>query len=230
MAVDRSKLIRLRNDIQRYLEKHDANTKLANIDTTIAEQTSGAVRQAFSELEQRFEAAYSASTRSNNSEELSELFEEMGEKLADAYKTTAPRDRTDDVVKAISEIRFPEINFPNVISVDNFPPQKIPNPVTNININGLRGIVKSVALTVTDTATKLPTTNLAKRRSLIVWNNDTTNILWIGGSDVTVANGVPVKAQNYSPAFDLADVANLYGICSTGQTVEVRILESSMDL
>lgn len=230
MALDRTKLIRLRNDITRYIEKNDRQGKLDNLDTTIAESTNRAVSAAFSGLEQKFEEVLSASTRSDNADELGEILDELGEKMAEAYKASQPQDRTDEIVTAISNIRFPEINFPNSISIDNFPPQKIPNPVTNININGLRGIVKSTAMTVTDTAAKLPADNLEKRRSVIVWNNSTTKILWIGGADVTDANGVPVKPQNYSPAFDLADVADLYGVCAAGESAEVRILESSMDL
>lgn len=146
------------------------------------------------------------------------------ESLADKFEIP---DTSEKIVKAISDIRFPEINFPNTISVDNFPPQKYPLPPTNININGLRGPVHSSAVSVGATATPLPTSPLENRRSLIVWNNDNSTTLWIGGSDVTVANGIPVKKQNYSPALDLSDRVTLYGI-TDGATIDVRVLESSM--
>jgi hypothetical protein len=216
MAVDRKKLINLRNNIQAYLDRIEKDEKLPVIDELInnfTDQRVGALEQS---LADKLESINFPDF------DVTPIVSELRN-----LKLEVP-DRTDEVVTAISNIRFPEVNFPNHISVDNFPPQKIPTPVTNININGLRGPVKSTAMTVTDTITELPATSLENRRSLIVWNNSPDTVLWIGDETVTVAIGIPVKPQNYSPALDLSDRVKLYGVCDTGESVDARILELSM--
>lgn len=122
----------------------------------------------------------------------------------------------------------PEIEFPSSISVDNFPPTKTPQPVTNININGLRGPVLASQISVLTTATPLPATPLSDRRSVIFFNNDSSKTIYVGGSSVTVASGMPVPPKQYAPPIDLSDRVDLYGIVSTG-TAEARVLEASMD-
>jgi len=120
---------------------------------------------------------------------------------------------------------IPQVEFPNSISVDNFPPQKYPMPVTHVSINGLRGYVKSRSITVSDSVTPLPDEVLANRRSLVIYNNSSVTV-FIGGSDVTTTNGMPVPASSYSPALDASSNLILYGIVSTG-TANVRVLEAS---
>lgn len=104
-------------------------------------------------------------------------------------------------------------------------PRPVANPVTNISINGLGGVAKSTAITVTSSATALPTSALTDRRGVVIFNNDSSTILYIGGADVTTTNGMPVPAQAYSPALDIGDNFTLYGIASG--SINVRVLELS---
>jgi hypothetical protein len=122
MALDRKKLINLRNNIQAYLMKVEREDKLGNLDTIVAENTERAVQTAFGQLQDQLEAV------PDERQDLTEILEALTERMVGA----TPKDRTDEIVTAISNIRFPEVNLPNHISVDNFPPQKIPNPVTNV--------------------------------------------------------------------------------------------------
>lgn len=140
-------------------------------------------------------------------------------------------DRTDELIKAIKAIKVsvPEIDFPDRISIDNFPPTKIPQPVTNININPLRGFIETTTTTVDTNLTVLPEYGvLDNRRALIVFNNDPSTTLFVGGSDVTAANGLPVVAQSFSPIIDAGERMILYGITSSG-SVDVRVMELSND-
>jgi len=113
------------------------------------------------------------------------------------------------------------------VEVTNFPPQHIPTPVTNININSLRGVPLSTVVTVGTTAVPLPATALSQRRSLLVFNNSGSPI-FIGGADVTVANGMPVMDQGYSPPIDAGQYMKVYAIAETNGN-EVRVLEISND-
>ena len=79
------------------------------------------------------------------------------------------------------------------------------------------------AVSVTTTATKIPTTNLANRKAIVVRNCHATEKLYLGGSGVTTANGYWLNPTE-SLSFDLSAGAQLYGICATG-TVEVRYIE-----
>lgn len=135
------------------------------------------------------------------------------------------------ILEKLSEVteslqRLPgNMEFPTEVQVTNFPPQKIPQPVTNISINALAGTTKSRAITVGTTPTPLPDEVLAYRRSLVVYNNSAQTI-YIGGSDVTTTNGMPVPASSYSPAFDAGDKMVVYGIVASS-TANVRTLEAS---
>lgn len=120
---------------------------------------------------------------------------------------------------------FPEIQIPKSVEVTNFPPQKYPMPVTNININPLRGFVKSRAVTVTTSLTPLPEEVLAYRRALVVYNNSSSTI-FVGGSDVNTTNGMPVPASSYSPAFDAGPNMIVYAVVASG-SANVRVLELS---
>ena len=122
--------------------------------------------------------------------------------------------------------KFPEMDFPNQIEVTNFPPQKYPMPVTHISMNALGGFLKSRNITVTTSLTPLPDEVLDQRRSLVLFNNSSATTVFIGGSDVTATNGVPVPAQTYSPAIDAGEAMIVYGIVSTG-SADVRVLELS---
>ena len=145
---------------------------------------------------------------------------------------------TEGVEKAIRELEFPQIeptDLSNVVEATEnveaairglrFP---VPTPVTQIDVNPLRGVFLTTAVSVGTTATALPASNLANRRSIIVYNNDASADLYIGGSAVTTSTGVPVSAGSYSPPVDAGNSMTLYGIVASG-TVNVRVLEMSND-
>ena len=132
-----------------------------------------------------------------------------------------------------SEIRslpkdFPTIEFPDTISVNNFPPFPVPNPVTNININGLQGFLETTSVTVGTSIVKLPDYGqLFNRRAVIIYNNS-ANTIYIGGSEVTVDNGLPIPASSYSPPIDAGYQLIIYGVASQAGN-NVRVMEISKD-
>lgn len=112
------------------------------------------------------------------------------------------------------------------VEVTNFPPQHIPTPVTNININSLRGVPLSTLVTVGTQPTPLPATPITQRRSLLIFN-DSGETLYIGGANVTTSNGLPVLDQSYSPPIDAGEYMKIYGIMASGG--DVRVFEVSSD-
>jgi len=130
-----------------------------------------------------------------------------------------------EIISLPDKIKFPDIEIPSTVKVSNFPPTKYPMPVTNININPLRGFVKSRNITITTSLTPLPDEVLSNRRSLVIYNNS-SQVVYVGGSDVTVSNGMPVPKNSYSPAFDAGPRMIVYGIVASS-TAEVRVLELS---
>ena len=143
---------------------------------------------------------------------------------------------TDKIEKAISKIKLNEAsidtsklqeateNVETAIRSLRFP---VPTPVTQIDVNPLRGVFKTTAVTVTTSATALPTSSLSNRRSIIVYNNDASVTLYIGGSDVSATNGVPVTAGTYSAPVDAGSSMTLYGIAAS--SINVRVLEMGND-
>lgn len=121
---------------------------------------------------------------------------------------------------------FPDVHIPTSVEISNFPPQKYPMPVTNININPLRGFAKTTAVTVTTALTPLPGEVLAYRRSLVVYNNSSSVTIYLGGSTMTFSDGIPVPPNSYSPAFDAGPRMIVYARTSAS-TANVRVLELS---
>ncbi len=80
------------------------------------------------------------------------------------------------------------------------------------------------SITVTDVATRIPTTNMNNRKAISVTNYSGTNWIFIGGIGVTTATGYPIQPYQGIP-FDLGSGAYLYAICETGKTADVRFLE-----
>lgn len=136
-----------------------------------------------------------------------------------------------DVKKLLEElpknISMPEMEFPASISIDNFPPQKYPTPPNNININPLRGVPLSTAVTVPTTPQALPSNPLAHRRTLIIFNNSSQTV-YIGDSTVNASGGFPIPRGQYSPPIDAGPRMIIYGVSTSG-TAEVRVLEVSND-
>jgi hypothetical protein len=135
----------------------------------------------------------------------------------------------DELKKAIKSIPRSEVDFPDSISINNFPPQKVPQPVTNININPLRGLVHTSSTTVTSTLTTIPGYGvLDSRRSLIFQNLSNTVDIYIGGSNVTTGNGYLLEAGSISPSFDSGPRQIWYGITSSG-SADIRTVELAND-
>lgn len=81
--------------------------------------------------------------------------------------------------------------------------------------------VKSSAVSVSTSATALPSSALASRRALIIYNNGSATI-YLGASGVTTAAGFPLAAGQ-SLALEVGTLA-IYGIVAAS-TVEARIME-----
>ena len=106
-------------------------------------------------------------------------------------------------------------------------PTMTTQPVTNINVNALQGFSKTTSVTVRTTLTKLPSYGvLNNRRTMILFNNSSTVTVYVGGSDVTTTNGMPILAQSYSPAIDAGVYMIIYGVTSSS-TADVRVMEVS---
>ena len=86
----------------------------------------------------------------------------------------------------------------------------------------INGSVKSQKQTIGTSATQIPTTNLGSRKSAIIKNNS-GGILYLGGADVTVAQGYPLEVGD---EFIMATNSNaaIYGISES--SVEVRVMEA----
>ena len=87
-----------------------------------------------------------------------------------------------------------------------------------------RAGIKSQAVSVTDTATKLPSVPLSKRMSVIVFNNGSVPV-YIGLSDVSVSTGFPIYPRS-SIHLSMEEELDIYGIVSTG-SADVRVLEGA---
>lgn len=107
-------------------------------------------------------------------------------------------------------------------------PQMTPQPVTNITLNGLQGVLKTSDNTVGTTVVKLPNYGqLEARRSLQIYNNS-ANTIYYGGSDVTINNGIPITAGSFSAGIDAGYNMIVYAISASGGN-DVRVIEVSKD-
>lgn len=164
------------------------------------------------------------------------------EQQAPIVRVNAPDIDFAPIVEAIEQIRMPEYTGDNenvtdllfdiksAIGVLANKPAMSAQPVTNINVNALRGVFFATDVTVTGQPTLLPPTNLAHRRTLILYNNS-SQTLFLGGVTVAAAGtgkGFPISSGSYSPAFDAGDQMFLYGVVASG-TAEVQVLEVSND-
>jgi hypothetical protein len=87
--------------------------------------------------------------------------------------------------------------------------------------------VSSSAVTVTTTATRLDSTESddIAGHSVVAWVPSGSTI-YIGGADVTAANGLPVSGPGYSPGFVLGPAESLYAITADG-TASIRVAQVS---
>lgn len=90
---------------------------------------------------------------------------------------------------------------------------------------GLQNGIKTTALTVTDVPTKIPSTAFFDRNtmSVRVWG---ANTVYFGEMGVTSTSGYPKKYLE-EISMDIKDnvAVDLYAVCATGQSSEVRIIE-----
>jgi len=87
---------------------------------------------------------------------------------------------------------------------------------TNVQVLPLSGVILTTAVTVGITATAIPATPLAARKTISVYNDGTATI-FLGGSGVTVTGsprGIPVEINNYAAATDVGTTV-LYAIGAT---------------
>jgi hypothetical protein len=112
---------------------------------------------------------------------------------------------------------------------DNF--QKHHNPAQAVHVVNWEDVnavqeVKTAGFDVVAAATVLPsgTAALAGRRVIAIYNNDTTNPVYVGASDVSETNGYPVAAGT-EKAFALAGNLGIYCVAGAGNSVNVRIME-----
>ena len=87
----------------------------------------------------------------------------------------------------------------------------------------LRRNIRQGTVTVGVTATKIPDSPLSNRLSVTIMNIS-TNIVYIGNSSVTIADGFPLYPRAVLQ-ISIEDSVDIYGI-STGDS-ECRILEGS---
>jgi hypothetical protein len=85
--------------------------------------------------------------------------------------------------------------------------------------------VAATAVTVTTTATKMPTTPLANRKEITVQNQDATLSLFVGPSGVTTASGIEIIPMG-TLTLRLGPSVDLYGIVASG-SINARALEVS---
>jgi hypothetical protein len=95
----------------------------------------------------------------------------------------------------------------------------------NFTASGLSTGLRTSVITVTDSPTKIPETALTGRNTLSVrvWG---TNTIYVGGSTVSTTIGYP-KRQYEEISMDIKGDASveLYAICASGLTCEIRVLE-----
>lgn len=104
-------------------------------------------------------------------------------------------------------------------------------PSTQMDINPLRGVALTTRISVGTSATPLPASNLTNRRSIIIYNEDASATVRIGGSAVTAsgaAQGIPIPPQSYSVPIDAGYSMTIYGIVASS-SANVTVFETSND-
>ncbi len=87
--------------------------------------------------------------------------------------------------------------------------------------------MKAYAVTVTDAVTLLVAADDINRP---VWiHNNTNETLYIGGADVSVAQGMPIVKHSAPLEGGLPPKTPLYGIAESGKSIDVRIIIPPMD-
>ena len=86
--------------------------------------------------------------------------------------------------------------------------------------------IRTMGFEVDENGTVLPSGvgALATRRVIAVYNTDGTNTVYVGQSGIDSNSGYPVAAGT-EKAFALAANLDIWAICATGETANVRTME-----
>ncbi len=87
--------------------------------------------------------------------------------------------------------------------------------------------LKTTKVSVSATATALPTAPMENRKAIVIRNYSNTNTIFIGSLAVTT-DGYPVLPYESLP-LTMSDGATIYAICEAGKTADVRVLEVNND-
>jgi hypothetical protein len=87
--------------------------------------------------------------------------------------------------------------------------------------------MKSYSVTVTDTRSIIIQPDDINRQCFIY--NTTNDTLYIGGADVTTANGLPILKHTAPIEGGLPLKDTLYGIAEAGKSLDIRILIPTPD-
>ena len=97
-------------------------------------------------------------------------------------------------------------------------------------MSGLSKDWRISTILLTDVAQALPTTALTDRNSVIIHNKSATEKVYIGKTNVTadtvvgITSGWEIPANSYY-ALDVKDTIVIYGICETGKTATIKVME-----
>ena len=90
----------------------------------------------------------------------------------------------------------------------------------------LNQAIKSSAISVTTSATKLPTTPLPGRGVIMLQNLEADQDVFIGDSTVTAGAGTKLPAGGGEKAYEFGPGIDVYGIVAAN-TADVRVLEGA---
>lgn len=85
-------------------------------------------------------------------------------------------------------------------------------------------------LEITDVASKIPATPLVNRKSMSIYNMSTTDILYVGNSDVEAnrnigtTSGWEIMAESIFN-LDFAADKEIWGIADSGKTIKIKVIE-----
>lgn len=95
-----------------------------------------------------------------------------------------------------------------------------------VGILPLKTSVASSNLTATNVAAAIPTTALAGRRSIAICNNTSATVTaYIGASNVSSSNGLPLSSTNPCISLDVSSGVALYAVTASS-TADLRTLEA----
>jgi len=133
--------------------------------------------------------------------------------------------------KKVGAAFFGSVPGPGTVALKDTSDTKI-NPATSDNqtngsqITNLKGMTSptstAVTLTTADTAYKLPSSELANRKTIIIYNSSDTNV-YIGSSGITTSTGVLLPPEGQ---MSLDCEKDLYAVCGTSGKI-VNVLELS---